>query len=150
MHREDQNTWLLGRLWERSEQQMDFLRDIKRQLVESHREVRERLEDGARDFRALAVMDATLGQKIQRNTDDISEIRRALAMGWKNTEDNRPRGIIAQLTGLLRTAKEFVEAVAPMWKWTVGLVLAGLMARGIINPEPYLKAAKAVLSGGSE
>lgn len=57
---------------------MDFLRDIKRQLVESHREVRERLEDGMRDFLARVAVDASWVRKfnatrmVARISDELS------------------------------------------------------------------------------
>lgn len=91
---------------------MDFLRDIKRQLVESHREVRERLEDGMRDFLARAAVDATLGQIIQRNTEGSADSRRTLTMRSNGMDDNRPRSLLTQLSETLRTVKKIVEAVA--------------------------------------
>jgi len=133
--------WLLGRLWERSEQQMDFLRDMKT-------DIQLRLEDGMKDFRALAVADATMAQQILRNTQDVQEIRKQLAMKCQDGE--RPTGLLNQLTELLRMAKEFVEAVAPLWKITLGVAIAVLLAKGIVDPDPYLKALKLILRGEPE
>lgn len=117
---------------------MDFLRDMKKSFEE-------RLEDGTKDFRALAVADATMAQQIQRNTEDVREIRRHLAM--RDTDADNPRGLLSQLTELLRTAKEFAEAIGPTWKLTLGVIAAGLMARGIVDPKPYIDALKLILKG---
>lgn len=65
-------------------------------------------------------------------------------------DDNRPRGLLTQLSEAIRTVKKIVEAVAAPWKITVGAILAVLMATGIVEPELPFKIIKAVLSAGSE
>jgi hypothetical protein len=128
MDHTEMDATIFGRLLERSDLQLEWLRHISR-----------RLDDGERDFRALAVADATLIQQTKQNTDDIAEIKRKIRMDLDGPEGSDYRGFLGQMTELIRVAKEFVEAIAPLWKLTLGLIVAILLAKGIIDPDSYLK-----------
>jgi len=111
---EDDLRILLGRLIERSDTTNGWMSFINR-----------RLEAGAQEIADLRAADARLEGKL----DLLLETRSLAAK-----TDEKPAGLLKSLIELIRSGKEFAEAVASLKEWVIGAAVMFLAGSAIAHP----------------